>query len=340
MEKMLPRLLGENVEVSLLMETELGQLKADQHQIEQVIMNSDHSRCIFTDRFFRAMRTGHSKNTEEAYFYILRFAGCPFSSTIGDNRPVMNLGPAHKFRRCTLSRFTHIAGLASLGLVLALSGCQKPTDQAAAPNTAASSPSNDASGSVPNASAGPSSSGNPARETVAPKPLVVPADTTIRVVLDEPLGSKTSSTGQNFSATVAAPVEVDGRIAIPKSARVTGVVRDAKSAGRFKGGAVLSISLSNVTVGGSTYDLRTNNHTQTSTGKGKRTAAMIGGGGAAGALIGGLAGGGKGAAIGAAVGAGAGTGGAGLTGNREIVLPAETPLTFKLLDPVEIKSRS
>jgi hypothetical protein len=66
---------------------------------------------------------------------------------------------------------------------------------------------------------------------------------------------------------------------------------------------------------------------------------MIGGGGAAGALIGGLAGGGKGAAIGAVVGAGGGTAGAGLTGNREIVFPAETHLTFKILDPVEIKSK-
>jgi len=241
-----------------------------------------------------------------------------------------------------LSRFTHIAALASLSLVLALSGCQKPTDQAAAPDTSANNASSYSPNGSPNASTDASnSSGKSApREAVAPRPLVVPAETTIRVVLDEPLGSKTSSTGQNFSATVSAPVEVDGRIAIPKGARVTGVVRDAKSAGRFKGGAVLSISLSSVTVGGSTYDLRSNSHTQTSTGKGKRTAAMIGGGGAAGALIGGLAGGGKGAAIGAAVGAGAGTGGAGLTGNREIVLPAETLLTFKLLDPVEIKSKS
>jgi len=225
--------------------------------------------------------------------------------------------------------------------MLALSGCQKSNDQAAAPDAAANNASSNSPNGSPNASTNSNSSGKSApREAVAPRPLVVPADTTIRIVLDEPLGSKTSSTGQNFSATVSAPVEIDGRIAIPKGARVTGVVREAKSAGRFKGGAVLSISLSSVTVGGSTYDLRTNSHTQTSTGKGKRTAAMIGGGGAAGALIGGLAGGGKGAAIGAAVGAGAGTGGAGLTGNREIVLPAETLLTFKLLDPVEIKSRS
>src|SRR6266851_1096177 len=178
-----------------------------------------------------------------------------------------------------------------------------------------------------------------ARESIAPKPLVVPANTTITVVLDESIGSKISSTGQNFSATVSSPIEVDGRIAIPKGARATGIVRDAKSAGRFKGGAVLSVSLASVTVGDATYDLRTTNRPQTSTGKGKRSAGMIGGGGAAGALIGGLAGGGKGAAIGAIVGAGGGTAGAGLTGNREIVFPAETPLTFKILDPVEIKSK-
>jgi len=39
MEKMLPRLLGEDVEVSLALDTGLGQVKADQSQIEQVIMN-------------------------------------------------------------------------------------------------------------------------------------------------------------------------------------------------------------------------------------------------------------------------------------------------------------
>ncbi len=39
MEKMLPRLLGEDVEVSLALDPGLGNVKADQSQIEQVIMN-------------------------------------------------------------------------------------------------------------------------------------------------------------------------------------------------------------------------------------------------------------------------------------------------------------
>jgi hypothetical protein len=243
-----------------------------------------------------------------------------------------------------LSRPNNLMAFLSLGVLLALSGCQKPADQAPAPDSNANSAQNDSANNPQSGQAGGSSSKSasaksPVREAVAPKPLVVPADTTIAVVLDEAISSKTSTSGQNFSASVSTPVEVQGRVAIPKGARVTGVVREAKSAGRFKGGAVLSLSLASVMIDDASYDLHTASRTQTSKGKGKRTATMIGGGGAAGALIGGLAGGGKGAAIGAAIGAGAGTGGAGLTGNREIVLAAETPLTFKLVDPVEIKAK-
>src|SRR5450432_4806987 len=39
MESMLPRLLGEDIQVSLALDPELGSVKADQSQIEQVIMN-------------------------------------------------------------------------------------------------------------------------------------------------------------------------------------------------------------------------------------------------------------------------------------------------------------
>jgi hypothetical protein len=77
--------------------------------------------------------------------------------------------------------------------------------------------------------------------------------------------------------------------------------------------------------------------TRTEKGKGKRTAVMAGGGAALGALIGGLAGGGKGAAIGALAGGGAGTGGAAFTGNKEIVIPAESAVSFTLSQPLELK---
>lgn len=215
-----------------------------------------------------------------------------------------------------------VLGILTCSLALVLTGCQKSADETANSDNSAESA---ASGSSSKAASS------------AAKTIAIPAETPITIVLDETLGSKTSSTGQNFSASLHTPVEINGRVIIPKGAHVTGIVRDAKSAGRFKGGAELAIALTGVNIDGKDYELHTNTHTLVTKGKGKRTAVMVGGGGAVGALIGGLAGGGKGAAIGAAVGAGGGAAGAGLTGDREITLPAETPVTFKLTDPLEIK---
>lgn len=233
-----------------------------------------------------------------------------------------------------MNRRLATALLSAFGLVLTLAGCQKSADQQQASNdAAASSPDSGASG-------GSAASKPAAREAAPrPRPLVVPAETVISVVLDESVGSKISQPGQNFAASVSAPVEVDGKVAIPKGARATGIVKDAKPAGRFKGGAALELTLASIEVNGTSYDVRTTSPNETSKGKGKRTAAMVGGGAGGGALIGGLAGGGKGALIGGLIGAAAGTGGAGLTGNRDIVLKPETPISFKLVDPLEIKPK-
>lgn len=177
------------------------------------------------------------------------------------------------------------------------------------------------------------------KKALQPKPLVVPADTVLSVVLDQTISSKTTKAGDKFSATVESPVEVEGKTAIPKGARASGVVKNAKAAGRFKGGAVLSLGLTSVEVNGKDYEIQTSAPTMSSKGKGKRTAAMVGGGAAGGAAIGAIAGGGKGAGIGALIGAAAGTGGAGFTGNRDITLAAETALDFKLTQSVDIKQK-
>jgi hypothetical protein len=71
-------------------------------------------------------------------------------------------------------------------------------------------------------------------------------------------------------------------------------------------------------------------------GKGKRSAALIGGGAGGGALIGALAGGKKGALFGGLIGGGAGTAGAAFTGNKPLIIPGDSPVVFELSQPLSI----
>lgn len=224
--------------------------------------------------------------------------------------------------------------LAALTLAVYLSltvlGCSKKTDQSADQNAA----------STPATTPAPA----PVTKTEEPrKPRVeavrVPASTSLTVRLSEAVGSKISQPGQSFSATLADPVQVDGKTVIPAGASVTGTVVDAKPLGRFKGGASLQLQLTSITIHGTEHQIQTSAVSQTEKGKGKRTAVLAGGGAGLGALIGGLAGGGKGAAIGAAAGAGAGGTGAAFTGNKDIVMPAESAVTFTLSQPLEVKEK-
>ncbi len=117
--------------------------------------------------------------------------------------------------------------------------------------------------------------------------------------------------------------------------KVRGTVVEAQAAGHLKGEAVLAPTLDSITVNGQKYSMETRKFEESGQGRGKRTALGGGGGAAFRAIVGALAGG-KGAAIGAVAGGGAGTAGAGFTGKRDIPLPAETRLHFKLTKPVSI----
>ena len=165
----------------------------------------------------------------------------------------------------------------------------------------------------------------------------LPQGTLITVRLGETISTKSAKAGDSFTGTVAEPVSEGGKVVIPAGSSAEGTVADSKGMGHFKGGALLKIVLTSITVNGNNYQVQTSANSHFAKGKGKRSAVMIGGGAGLGALIGGLAGGGKGAAIGAGAGAGAGTAGAAFTGNKDIVLPAESAVSFKLLQPVEIK---
>jgi hypothetical protein len=231
----------------------------------------------------------------------------------------------------------------TLAACLALStlACTSKPPAQDAGNNAASSDANNPAGAQGNAQGnaggGAMSESSSGRKSSAMRaPLVVPSGTTLTVRLGETLSSKDSQPGQTFTASVVSPVEADGKPVIPAGATATGTVVAAHAAGKFKGASLLQIKLDSVTIGGKQYPIQTSSVERAAKGKGKRSAAMIGGGAGAGALIGALAGGGKGAAIGALVGGGAGTAGAAYTGKADITLPAESALSFKLEAPLEL----
>ena len=210
----------------------------------------------------------------------------------------------------------------SLALVFAV-GCDKPSQ------------SN--SQNPDNSQANNSAPANSQPAEPVPTTITVPAGKVLTVRLADEVGSKISQPGQTFGGSLARAVEVDGQVVIPAGTRVQGEVVDAKAMGHFAGGALLELKLDSITVNGEQLPVRTATLTQTTKGKGKRTGLLIGGGAGVGAAIGAIAGGGKGAAIGALAGGGAGTAGSAYTGNKEIVLPAESAVAFALKAPLTIR---
>jgi hypothetical protein len=158
------------------------------------------------------------------------------------------------------------------------------------------------------------------------KPTVVyytvPADTVIRVRLNQHLNSRTARVGDRFSTTVEEPVYAGGgTMVIPVGSKIWGRVTSVNPAQRRKPGNITvsftSVQLPNgksYPINGSLSSLEADNvnadneGTVKGTSNKKRNAVFIGGGAAGGALIGAIAGGGKGAAIGAIIGGALGTG--------------------------------
>ncbi len=222
-----------------------------------------------------------------------------------------------------------------LFLAFAVTGCNKPP---AADN------STDTAANDTQTSANSEKDSKPAREhreherkEAKRETLTVPSGTDITISLGSAIGSKLSQPGQTFNGSVARDVMVGSAVAIPQGTNISGTVTDAKPLGKFKGGAVLQVRLDSINLHGADVPVQAAAKGFSQKGKGKRTAVLTGGGAALGGIIGALAGGGKGAAIGAAAGAGAGAGGSAFTGNKDIVLPAESDVSFELSAPLEIK---
>lgn len=175
-----------------------------------------------------------------------------------------------------------------------------------------------------------------ARESV-----VIPAGTEVSVRTNQDIDSSSASVGQKFEGMVANDVAGStGEVEIPKGSNAELVIREVNAGGITKA-PEMAVDLSSIEIHGKRYLVNTSTIQQQGSGNlgaNKRTAEMVGGGAVLGTLIGAIAGGGKGAAIGAAAGGATGAGAQVLTRGKEVKVPAETILQFKLTQPLRLEA--
>ena len=215
-------------------------------------------------------------------------------------------------------------------------GQTPPAAAGASPSTAANAaPANPATAAAP--APATAAAAAPAKPAPAPQPaLVLPRGTRLQVRLNQTIDVKHAASGDRFSGVLAEPVVEGNTVAVPSGSAASGEVLVAHKRGRFKGQSVLALTLTRLEVNGATYRIDTSNLSRTKKGKGKRSAALIGGGAGMGMLIGGLATGGVGLLVGGLAGGGAGALGAAFTGNKDLSIPAESVVTFRLQDALTL----
>jgi len=171
----------------------------------------------------------------------------------------------------------------------------------------------------------------------APKITWIPSGTRFEIRLEAPISSADNKTGDTFRGTLDQDLEVDGKVVVPKGSAVKGKMIDVKQPGRVEGRAAMSIALTEIEVGKTSYPIQTNTLAFEAEKSTKKDATKIGIGAAAGAIIGAIAGGGKGAAIGAAVGGGAGTATVLATKGDQVKFGTEDKFSFVLRSDLGIK---
>lgn len=164
----------------------------------------------------------------------------------------------------------------------------------------------------------------------------IPTGTAITVRMIDAVDSEQTRLGQTFRASVDEPVVIDGQTAIPRGADCVVKLVEDKESGKFAGRTVLTLALQQVQANGRMIDVTTGDVSQASGSRGARTAKVVGGTTAVGAIIGAIAGGGSGAAIGAASGAAVGGAAQVMTKGQHVKIPSETRLTFTLQQPANL----
>jgi hypothetical protein len=163
----------------------------------------------------------------------------------------------------------------------------------------------------------------------------LPEGTEIQVRLEQPLSSKTARQEDRFDASVAVPVELDGRVVLPAGTRVRGIVARAERGERLSKGGRLDLSFDSIypddrtrrDMRASVVSVKENLDLKGDNAKRAGIGAVLGG------VIGSVIGGTKGAIIGAVLGGG---GALAAKLGEDVELPAGTILTLRLERPLDV----
>jgi hypothetical protein len=166
--------------------------------------------------------------------------------------------------------------------------------------------------------------------------VVLPVGTEVAVRTNERIDSRDVVEGQTFSAQIEEDIrDTDGSVAIPRGSDVRLVTR------RVEVNGDITLDVDSISVAGRRYRVSTADeelqNRREGVGRNERTGKYVGGGAVLGAIIGAIAGGGKGAAIGAASGAGAGAATQIITRGKEVHVPAESVIRFRLDSPLRLR---
>jgi hypothetical protein len=171
--------------------------------------------------------------------------------------------------------------------------------------------------------------------------MTVPDGTELVVRTNEAIDSTNATEGRTFSGTIEQDVTgASGQVLIPKGSNTDLVIRKVSSGGTT-GSPQVALDIQAINIGGHRYVVSTSDIQQgnnSGIGKNRRTGEYVGGGAAVGTLLGAIAGGGKGALIGAVAGAAAGGTAQVLTKGKEVKVPAETTLKFRLDRPLTLRA--
>jgi len=168
--------------------------------------------------------------------------------------------------------------------------------------------------------------------------ITIPAGQPLLVRMIDGVDSSKNQVGDVFHASLETDLYIRDSLVARKGTDVYGRLAEVKEAGHLSGSAELQLELIRLVIDGHDYPLVSSDYSLKGQGRGSDTAKKVGGGAVFGAIIGAIAGGGKGAAIGAGVGSAAGAGVQVFTRGKQVKVPSETLLEFRLEQPATVRA--